>query len=144
MKAQPKPTTDLALIVIDKDIYYTLPIEGWDGYHASTCGNIISTKLDKPKVLAPDDNRTGYLRVILSKDGATKRFYVHRLIAQTFLEPPSNDPAGTERTDVNHLDCNKANNKLANLEWTSRRENTSHGWMMRRLNKELLEVAANV
>lgn len=141
MKAQPKPSIEMALIVINKDCYYTLPIEGWPDYHASTCGKIISTKLEQPKVLATDDNCTGYLRVTLSKDGATKRFYVHRLVAQTFLETPTDDPAGAERSEVNHIDCDRGNNKLANLEWCSRSENTSHDFMMRRLRKDL-EVAA--
>ena len=141
MRAQPKPTTDLALIVIEKDIYYTLPIEGWPDYHASTCGKIISTKYNKPRVLSPEDTRLGYLRVTLSKDGAAKRFYVHRLIAQTFLETPTNDPAGAKRNDVNHIDSDKANNKAANLEWSSRSENMNHDFMMRRLRKDM-EVAA--
>lgn len=144
MKAQPKPTIDLALIVIDKHCFYTLPIEGWPDYHASTCGHIISTKHNKPRVLAPDDTRLGYLRATLSKDGATKRIYVHRLIAQTFLEPPSNDHKDAARIEVNHIDSDRANNKAANLEWSSRSENSSHAMMMRRLNTELLEAAANV
>lgn len=144
MRAQPKLTTDLALIVIDKDIYYTLPIEGWPNYHASTCGNIISTKGAAPRVLAADARTGGYYYVTLSNDGLRKDKRVHRLVAQTFLEAPSDDPAGTERTEVNHIDCNRANNKAANLEWSSRSENSSHAMMMRRLNTELLRVAANV
>ena len=143
MRAQPKLTTDLALIAIGKDIYYTLPIEGWHDYHASTCGNIISTKGKTPRVLTTFDNGLGYLRTTLSNGIRQKLLLVHRLVAQTFLEPPSDDPAGRERTDVNHIDCDRANNKVANLEWTSSSENTSHGWMMKRLRKDI-EEAANV
>jgi hypothetical protein len=144
MKAQPKPTIDLALIVIDKNCFYTLPIEGWPNYHASTCGHIISTQSNTPIVLAADIRPDGYVRATLSKDGATKRFYVHRLVAQTFLESPNNDRNDAERVEVNHIDSDRGNNKLANLEWCSKSENTKHAFLMRRLDTELLEVAANV
>lgn len=143
MKAQPRPSTDMALIVIEKDLYYTLPIEGWPDYHASTCGNIVSTKNNEPIVLSPLNNGTGYNFVRLSNGNLQQKLYIHRLVAQTFLESPSDDAAGTERTDINHIDSDRTNNKLANLEWCSRKENMIHAYTLGRLNKEL-EAVANV
>lgn len=44
----------------------------------------------------------------------------HRLVAQTFIPNPENYP------EVNHLDFNKANNQVSNLEWCSKKLNTEH------------------
>ena len=43
--------------------------------------------------------------------------YIHRIIAELFIPNPNNLP------EVNHLDCNRANNKAENLEWTTRKDN---------------------
>jgi len=99
MKAQPRSSTDMTLFVIEKSLYYTLPIEDWKDYYASTCGKIISTKGHKPAVLANRQNN-GYCYVILSNGKLRKQCRVHRLIAQTFLETPANDPTGHQRVQV--------------------------------------------
>ena len=65
-------------------------------------------------------NCNGYRRVCI--DG--QKFYVHRLVASTFLGPPS-DPS---RWQVNHLDGNRENNRLSNLEYVSPSENQRHSW----------------
>ena len=62
-------------------------------------------------------NKNGYLQIGLSKNGETKRFYIHRLVAQLFLENPLN------LNEVNHLDHNKENNCVENLEWTTHKDN---------------------
>lgn len=59
------------------------------------------------KVLIPRKTKTGYLRVQLKG----KDFYIHRLVATTFIDNPLNFP------QVNHKDENKANNEVSNLEW---------------------------
>ena len=68
------------------------------------------------KQLKPWDNG-GYLYVKLNK----KNYAVHRLVAETFIENPEG------KSDVNHKDGNKYNNKVENLEWTTRKENINHG-----------------
>ena len=136
MKAQPRSSTDMTLFVIEKSLYYTLPIEDWKDYYASTCGKIISTKGHKPAVLANRQNN-GYCYVILSNGKLRKQCRVHRLIAQTFLETPANDPTGHQRVQVNHIDSDPANNKVANLEWCSPLENSNHAVMMKRIRDDL-------
>jgi hypothetical protein len=65
-------------------------------------------------------DRTGYMKVILSKNGKTSTEYVHRLVAHAFS-------VGGHGDEVNHIDMDKQNNAAANLCWCSRLEN-SHHW----------------
>lgn len=62
----------------------------------------------------------GYCHVTLQIDGKPKRFRVHRLVAEAFIPNPDNKPY------VNHIDGNRQNNKVKNLEWVTPAENTQH------------------
>lgn len=62
----------------------------------------------------------GYLQVQLSKNEKRKKLYVHRLVATVFLHNESNF------SDVNHIDGDKNNNSVENLEWCSHRNNQIH------------------
>lgn len=64
--------------------------------------------------------KEGYVRVEIRNNNKKIRYYLHRLIAISFLENPNNLP------QVNHIDGNKSNNILSNLEWVSRKENAIH------------------
>lgn len=61
-----------------------------------------------------------YLYVDLSKDNKVKRYLVHRLVAEAFIDNSK------ECNEVNHIDGNKQNNKAENLEWCTRKENLKH------------------
>ena len=80
----------------------------------------------KEKILKQDDTK-GYKRVTLSKNGKTKRFLVHRLVATHFLKNLENKPM------VNHIDNNPSNNNLNNLEWVTHSENMIHAQKQNRL-----------
>ena len=134
MKAQPRLEGDLTLFAVDDTIYYSKPIEGWPEYFATTSGHVISTKGKTPAVLAKRMSNE-YCYVTLSEGKTQKQYRVHRLIAAAFLECPDADPAGAERCQVNHIDSNPANNKLANLEWTSPSENQIHAEIMKRVRE---------
>lgn len=60
----------------------------------------------------------GYLTVCLGKG----TYRTHRLVAETYLPNPEN------KREVNHIDCNKQNNHVLNLEWVSSKENKAHAW----------------
>ena len=62
----------------------------------------------------------GYEDVCVSYNGSVKHFLVHRLVANTFIPNPGN------KLEVNHIDSNKINNHISNLEWVTRDENARH------------------
>lgn len=66
------------------------------------------------------DNGNGYLIVSLRVRGKRKNHYIHRLVAETFIDNPLN------KKEVNHIDFNKRNNNASNLEWATRQENIDH------------------
>lgn len=94
------------------------PIKGLH-YEISSLGNIRNSE-NKNILTNFDKNRIGYLRVYLYSEGKKKRYFVHRLVAETFIPNPENKP------QVNHKDGNKQNNELSNLEWVTRSENGLH------------------
>lgn len=75
----------------------------------------------KERLMKPFDNGNGYLVITLSiDDGSRKNFYIHRLVAEAFLPNPDNLP------QVNHLDYDRKNNRVTNLEWCSALENARY------------------
>jgi hypothetical protein len=144
MKAQLKTdSTDLQTFEINSTTYYVKPCEGWDGYYVSTCGNIISTKGPFPLVMKQHNDR-GYAKLVLKhSDRKSANLKVHRLVAQAFLEAPSRDRCGGLRSQINHIDGDKLNNKVANLEWCSAPENLSHYRLLKKVKEYLQAEAAN-
>lgn len=87
-------------------------------YMVSSYGRIKS--LTSKRILSFSINR-GYAYVKLSKHGVMKSLKVHRLVAISFIPNPNNLP------DVNHIDENKLNNNLSNIEWCSKQYNSKYG-----------------
>ena len=102
------------------------PVVGYDGYFVSNTGIIRSFKRGKPHDLRYVTKVDGYLRVYLCKDGKTKAFYVHRVVAQAFIENPQHLPF------INHKDECKTNNNVNNLEWCTKAYNNSYGTAIKR------------
>jgi hypothetical protein len=73
---------------------------------------------------AYNKDANGYFRVSLSKSGVNKTHKVHRLVATAFIPNPDNLPC------VNHIDGDKTNNKISNLEWCTHSENLKHACTM--------------
>ena len=95
-------------------------IKDYPNYKISNIGNIISLNTGKEKIAS--DNGKGYLTVTLYNHSKGKHFYIHRLVAEHFLNNPKN------LLEVNHIDGNKQNNYYLNLEWVTRAENMKHAW----------------
>ena len=66
-------------------------------------------------------DRNGYLHVILQNNGEKKFALIHRLVAEAFI------PHVADKTEVNHIDENKENNRVCNLEWCDRDYNMNYG-----------------
>jgi len=101
------------------------PIEGYEGlYEVSNLGRVRSTKFrnnktefDRIRILKANDNGRGYPAVTLSIHGKTKTYCVHRLVALAFIPNPQNLP------DVDHIDHNRNNNVVTNLQWLTKGDN---------------------
>lgn len=97
-------------------------IEGYDGmYQVSDLGRVRSLKYGKVRVLRPGKHRQGYLQVALCKDGNQKTVYVHRLVAQAFIENYDDS-----KTDINHRNEDKSDNKVSNLEYCDAQYNNAY------------------
>ena len=97
-------------------------IKGYKGlYQISNLGRIkcIRNK-EKPFIMHPPADSDGYYRLKLTKNGKFKSYKVHRLVAQHFIPNPYNLP------QVNHIDENKANNRMSNLEWCDHLYNSNY------------------
>lgn len=96
-------------------------IAGYEGYYqVSNFGRV--KRFGSVKNLKPGDNGHGYLYVNLSVKNKTKSFYVHRLVAIAFIENP------LDKKTVNHVNGNKSDNSIENLEWATQSENSQHGF----------------
>jgi len=94
---------------------------GYEGkYRISSNGDIYS--FYKKGNLRPAVNNWGYNYVSLSKNNKAKSYTVHRLVALHFIENPDKLPT------VNHIDGNKLNNQVKNLEWSSFSDNQLHAY----------------
>jgi hypothetical protein len=98
-------------------------------YEVSTSGDIRTKnrtgtrgKRVNGHALTQRDNSNGYLRCNMNIDGKPRSYLTHRLVAKSFISNPENKPY------VNHIDGNKHNNKVDNLEWCTRSENEKHAW----------------
>lgn len=97
-------------------------VDGTNGkYVISPSGKVMRFKANKWSDIHGEVNH-GYHRVNLSVNGVAKKFRVHRLVAQAFIENPLNKPY------VNHIDGNKLNNHVSNLEWCTASENEHHSY----------------
>lgn len=83
---------------------------------------VLSVKFKIHKILKTSCDPKWYVKNVLSKNGKTKTFRIHRLVALHFIENPKN------KLEVNHKDWNKNNNHVSNLEWMTRSENVQHSF----------------
>lgn len=105
-------------------------IQGYEGlYQVSNLGRVKSLnrivikeyrgcRIHKERILK-DYNVRGYRQIKLQKNKTKKNLFIHRLVAEAFIPNPNN------YTEIDHIDCDKFNNKVSNLKWCNRLQNIS-------------------
>jgi len=105
-------------------------IQGYEGlYKINKNGEVLSIR--SKKLLKAGKNRQGYMNVVLTKNGRSKTYKVHRLVAIAFIPNPNNYPI------INHKDENKTNNKVENLEWCTSKYNSNYGAAIERRSEAI-------
>lgn len=120
-----------------------VPLPNYEGiYEISNTGKIRSVERDveyttgkichlRSQMLRPSIDKDGYLITHLYRGNKTETYKVHRLVATAFIPNPNG------YLDVNHIDENKANNAVSNLEWCTRRYNVTYGSRADRASEKL-------
>lgn len=102
---------------MEEEIWKT--IEDYPNYDVSSFGNVRNNKTNY--VLKLQKNASGYMKIsLVSSNKHSNNFMVHRLVAKAFIPNPDNKPT------VNHIDKNKSNNNVFNLEWATMSEQNYH------------------
>jgi hypothetical protein len=105
-------------------------IKGYEGlYKISDDGNVWSIRQEK--WIKPIKHKLGYLKVNLTKNNKMRTFYIHRLVAVAFISNPLN------KTEVNHKNEIKNDNRAENLEWVTRCENINYGTRTEKARRKL-------
>jgi len=107
-----------------------------DFYRINAAGEVVTLK--DGLVVKSRVDRAGYLTVRLSKEGKSSTHYVHRLVAIAFIANPDG------KLEVNHINGNKLDNRIENLEWVTHAENVIHayrsGLISRIESKQVIDI----
>ena len=134
------------MLKIKEEIF--VDINGYEGrYKIGNKGTVIGISRsnddrykNKQWVLKQYEDRNGYMYVTLSNNKKRKTIKVHRLVAEAFLDNPNSYPC------VNHIDSNRKNNNVSNLEWVTYKQNMKHAVKnhrfdnMAKLNSERIKL----
>lgn len=103
-------------------------ITGYDNYAVSSYGRVKNVITNK--IMKPDATHDGYLRVTLWKEGKSRHFRIHRLVAEAFIKNSNNYPS------VNHKNEIKTDNNILNLEWCSVAYNNTYNGRAKRAGEK--------
>lgn len=109
------------------------PIKEYEGYYAvSNFGNVKSVerkvknrngyRIVKERILKPSISNKGYYLVTLSKNGKLHTFAIHKMVMEHF------NRCAFDYEVINHIDHNKLNNNISNLEYITQKENVKDAW----------------
>lgn len=87
----------------------------------------------KGRILKQTYTGDGYYSVLLVKNGKQKRMYVHRIVAKAFIPNPEN------HKEINHINEDKKDNRVSNLEWIDHFSNCNYGTRNKRISKTLID-----
>ena len=107
-------------------------IEDYPNYMISSMGRVKSlgnNKTRKEKIRKLQNSKDGYLQIELWKNGNGKKYQVHRLVAEAFIDNPNNNP------EIDHINTNKTDNRVCNLRWVTPKENMSNPLTKNKMRK---------
>lgn len=99
-----------------------MPIIGWDSFFVSSIGRVKRKYISGELIMKSHKTDFGYIRIQLRLGDRIKSYFVHVLVAKSFIPNPEN------KGDVNHKNSIRDDNRVENLEWASRKENVVHGF----------------
>lgn len=103
-----------------KELIDIQPIDEFVGYYVTTDGKVYSIRTGKLKQIKSRILKSGYVFVNVYKNKKIYTKTVHRLVAQAFIPNPENKP------QINHINGDKTDNRVTNLEWVTNQENQIH------------------
>ena len=98
------------------------PVAGTYGLLEVSSEGRVRSNMRDGRILKPSMDAKGYLRLHVTIKRKRYAFKVHRMVAEAFIFNPDNKP------QVNHIDGNKTNNAVSNLEWVTNKDNVRHAW----------------
>lgn len=108
---------------MDLELWLPVPIRAYASrYEVSTCGRF--RRRDTLREIATTRQHSGYMHVGFTTGSRQQKFQAHRIVAETWLPKPPIEEG--HRLIVNHIDRNKANNAVSNLEWITQSDNAIH------------------
>lgn len=111
-----------------KDISTIEGLEEYKDYQVSNLGRIKSLKKGKEIIRKNGVDKYGYFNISLYANGKHKTFLIHRIVALAFIENTDEN-----KCEVNHIDENKQNNCVWNLEWVTTSQNINYGTRNKRV-----------
>ena len=135
----------------DIEIWKTAVYDGelYEGFEVSNLGrvkNLNYRNTGKERLAKTSEDKDGYLKVNLRKNGKWKKCSVHRLVAQTFLPDPENKPCinhkieGDKGKKINMVICNEdgtIDKERTTIEWVTYKENNDYGTHNERISKSM-------
>ena len=110
-------------------------IKGYENYKITEDGQVWSSNINR--YLKPSKDKDGYYKVTLSKNSEQKQFFVHRLVAETYLENPDN------KKTVDHIDGDIHNNHYTNLQWATYSEQNENPHWKKKKTKLIVCIETN-
>lgn len=104
------------------EVWEPFPVKGYPGYSISNYGRVLSNRKGAIKILKWRKTYKDYFKAKPHKSYSDKQpqFFIHRLVALAFIPNPK------KYKQVNHIDCDKSNNHVSNLEWCDQTHNIKH------------------